>query len=108
MPFPKLTRRIPGTDSVHYLKYLVEEFNPEKEAQLFYSMYNQGHSLSKLRNTLDISDDIVAVWQVMADLGDPIYIQAICRLVPLRKRALELFDAMVAAEHYESAEMSIQ
>ena len=70
---------------------------PQHEAAFFYGLFLRGHPLQKLRENIDVPQEVLERWQRLA-LRDPWYRLTISRILAYRKHVLAIFDSLVFQE----------
>ncbi|PYV13808.1 MAG: hypothetical protein DMG21_20260 [Acidobacteria bacterium] len=67
---------------------------PQQEAAFFYGLFMRGHPLQKLREDIDVPQEVLERWQRQA-LRDPWYQNMLDQVLNYRKHVLAIFDSLV-------------
>ena len=70
---------------------------PHREAAFFYGLFLRGHSLSTLREDIDVPRKITDKWLVAKDFQGT-FKADLDRVYQYRKRVLAIFDGLVSTE----------
>jgi len=86
-------------DTVHMTTR--EDFDPlapHREAAFFYGLFLRGHSLSALREDIDVPRGVVDKWLRAKDF-EGAFKSDLDRVYQYRKRVLAIFENLVSTEH---------
>ncbi len=70
---------------------------PQYEAAFFYGLFMRGYPLQKLREDIDVPQDVLERWQRLG-FHDPWYKAMAERVLAYRKQVLAIFDSLVFRE----------
>jgi len=71
---------------------------PHREAAFFYGLFLRGHSLSALREDIDVPRPVVDKWLKAKDF-EAAFKADLDRVYQYRKRVLAIFEGLVSTEH---------
>jgi hypothetical protein len=70
---------------------------PQYEAAFFYGLFMRGYPLQKLREDIDVPQEVLERWRRLG-LRDPWYRAMAERVLAYRKHVLAIFDSLVFRE----------
>jgi hypothetical protein len=70
---------------------------PHREAAFFYGLFLRGHSLSALREDIDVPAKVIDKWLKAKDFEDA-FKSDLDRVYQYRKRVLAIFEGLVSTE----------
>ncbi len=70
---------------------------PQNEAAFFYGLFMRGYPLQKLREDIDVPNEVLERWKRLGD-HDPWYRSVAERVLAYRKHVLAIFDSLVFRE----------
>jgi hypothetical protein len=71
---------------------------PHREAAFFYGLFLRGHSLTALREDIDVPRGITDKWLKAKDFEGAFRVE-LDRVYHYRKRVLAIFEGLVSTEH---------
>ena len=71
---------------------------PHREAAFFYGLFLRGHSLSALREDIDVPPGVIDKWLRARDFEDA-FKSDLDRVYHYRKRVLAIFEGLVSTQH---------